>query len=283
MKVSVLGAGSWGTALAVLLCENGHEVTLWSIDKREVEMIDEKREQVEKLPGVRIPDRIAVTNELENSISGRDMLVLAVPSIFVRSTAKMMQPYVEDGQIIVNVAKGIEEDTLMNMTDVIEDEIHNARVGVLSGPSHAEEVGRKIPTTVVAGAHDKETAETIQDAFMSPVFRVYTSPDMVGIELGAALKNVIALAAGIIDGLGYGDNTKAALITRGIVEITRLGMAMGGRAETFAGLSGIGDLIVTCTSSHSRNHNAGYLIGQGKSYQEAMDEVKMVVEGVYSA
>ena len=282
-KVSVLGAGSWGTALAVLLCENGHEVTLWSIDKREVEMIDEKREQVEKLPGVRIPDRIAVTNELENSISGRDMLVLAVPSIFVRSTAKMMQPYVEDGQIIVNVAKGIEEDTLMNMTDVIEDEIHNARVGVLSGPSHAEEVGRKIPTTVVAGAHDKETAETIQDAFMSPVFRVYTSPDMVGIELGAALKNVIALAAGIIDGLGYGDNTKAALITRGIVEITRLGMAMGGRAETFAGLSGIGDLIVTCTSSHSRNHNAGYLIGQGKSYQEAMDEVKMVVEGVYSA
>lgn len=283
MKVSVLGAGSWGTALAVLLCENGHEVTLWSIDKREVEMIDEKREQVEKLPGVWIPDRIAVTNELENSISGRDMLVLAVPSIFVRSTAKMMQPYVEDGQIIVNVAKGIEEDTLMNMTDVIEDEIHNARVGVLSGPSHAEEVGRKIPTTVVAGAHDKETAETIQDAFMSPVFRVYTSPDMVGIELGAALKNVIALAAGIIDGLGYGDNTKAALITRGIVEITRLGMAMGGRAETFAGLSGIGDLIVTCTSSHSRNHNAGYLIGQGKSYQEAMDEVKMVVEGVYSA
>lgn len=283
MKVSVLGAGSWGTALAVLLCENGHEVTLWSIDKREVEMIDEKREQVEKLPGVRIPDRIAVTNELENSISGRDMLVLAVPSIFVRSTAKMMKPYVEDGQIIVNVAKGIEEDTLMNMTDVIEDEIHNARVGVLSGPSHAEEVGRKIPTTVVAGAHDKETAETIQDAFMSPVFRVYTSPDMVGIELGAALKNVIALAAGIIDGLGYGDNTKAALITRGIVEITRLGMAMGGRAETFAGLSGIGDLIVTCTSSHSRNHNAGYLIGQGKSYQEAMDEVKMVVEGVYSA
>ena len=283
MKFSVLGSGSWGTDLAVLLCENGHEVTLWSIDKREVEMIDEKREQVEKLPGVRIPDRIAVTNELENSISGRDMLVLAVPSIFVRSTAKMMQPYVEDGQIIVNVAKGIEEDTLMNMTDVIEDEIHNARVGVLSGPSHAEEVGRKIPTTVVAGAHDKETAETIQDAFMSPVFRVYTSPDMVGIELGAALKNVIALAAGIIDGLGYGDNTKAALITRGIVEITRLGMAMGGRAETFAGLSGIGDLIVTCTSSHSRNHNAGYLIGQGKSYQEAMDEVKMVVEGVYSA
>ncbi len=283
MKVSVLGAGSWGTALAVLLSENGHDVTIWSVDQREVAMIDEKREQVEKLPGVRIPDRIAVTNDLESSIIGRKMLVLAVPSIFVRSTAKSMAPYVEDGQIIVNVAKGIEEATLYNMTDVIEDEIKNARVGVLSGPSHAEEVGRKVPTTIVAGAHDKETAEIIQDTFMNPYFRVYTSPDMVGIELGAALKNVIALAAGMVDGLGYGDNTKAALITRGIAEITRLGVAMGGRPETFGGLSGIGDLIVTCTSKHSRNHNAGYLIGQGKTYQEAMDEVKMVVEGVYSA
>ena len=283
MKISVLGAGSWGTALAVLLCKNGHEVTLWSIDQREVAMIDEKREQIEKLPGVRIPDCIAVSNDLEISMQGKELLILAVPSIFVRSTAKMMQPYIEPGQIVVNVAKGIEEETLMNMTDVIEDEIPQVKVAVLSGPSHAEEVGRGIPTTVVVGAKDKETAECVQDAFMSAMFRVYTSPDMVGIELGAALKNVIALAAGIIDGLGYGDNTKAALITRGIAEITRLGMAMGGRAETFSGLSGIGDLIVTCTSTHSRNHNAGYLIGQGKSYQEAMDEVKMVVEGVYSA
>lgn len=283
MKIGVLGAGSWGTALAVLLHENGHEVTLWSIDKREVAMIDEKREQTEKLPGVMIPDRIAVTNDVESSVSGKDLLVMAVPSIYVRSTAKLIASYVADGQLIVNVAKGIEENTLMNMTDIIEDEIKNARVGVLSGPSHAEEVGRRIPTTVVAGAHDKETAEEIQEAFMNPVFRVYTSPDMVGIELGAALKNVIALAAGIVDGLGLGDNTKAALITRGIAEITRLGLAMGGRFETFNGLSGIGDLIVTCTSTHSRNHNAGYLIGQGRSYQEAMDEVKMVVEGVYSA
>lgn len=283
MKIGVLGAGSWGTALAILLHENGHEVTLWSIDKREVAMIDEKREQVEKLPGVMIPDRIAVTNDVESSVTGKDMLVMAVPSIFVRSTSKMIAPYIKEGQLIVNVAKGIEEDTLMNMTDIIEDEIKQARVGVLSGPSHAEEVGRRIPTTVVAGAHDKATAEEIQEAFMSPVFRVYTSPDMVGIELGAALKNVIALAAGIVDGLGLGDNTKAALITRGIAEITRLGLAMGGRFETFIGLSGIGDLIVTCTSTHSRNHNAGYLIGQGKSYQEAIDEVKMVVEGVYSA
>lgn len=283
MKIGVLGAGSWGTALAILLHENGHEVTLWSIDKREVAMIDEKREQVEKLPGVMIPDRIAVTNDVESSVTGKDMLVMAVPSIFVRSTSKMIAPYIKEGQLIVNVAKGIEEETLMNMTDIIEDEIKQARVGVLSGPSHAEEVGRRMPTTVVAGAHDKKTAEEIQEAFMSPVFRVYTSPDMVGIELGAALKNVIALAAGIVDGLGLGDNTKAALITRGIAEITRLGLAMGGRFETFIGLSGIGDLIVTCTSTHSRNHNAGYLIGQGKSYQEAMDEVKMVVEGVYSA
>lgn len=283
MRISVLGAGSWGTALAVLLCENDHEVTLWSVDKREVAMIDEKREQVEKLPGVRIPDRIRVTGELESSITGQDMLVLAVPSIFIRSTAHSIAPFVEDAQIIVNVSKGIEEGTLMNMTDVIEDEIPNARVGVLSGPSHAEEVGRRIPTTVVAGAHDQETAEIIQDAFMNSFFRVYTSPDMIGIELGAALKNVIALAAGVVDGLGFGDNTKAALITRGIAEITRLGTAMGGRAETFGGLSGIGDLIVTCTSTHSRNHSAGYLIGQGKTCQEAMDEVKMVVEGVYSA
>lgn len=283
MKIGVLGAGSWGTALAILLHENGHEVTLWSIDKREVAMIDEKREQVEKLPGVRIPDRIAVTNDVESSVAGKDILVMAVPSIFIRSTSKMIAPYVKEDQLIVNVAKGIEEETLMNMTDIIEDEIKQARVGVLSGPSHAEEVGRRIPTTVVAGAHDKKTAEEIQEAFMSPVFRVYTSPDMVGIELGAALKNVIALAAGIVDGLGLGDNTKAALITRGIAEITRLGLAMGGRFETFIGLSGIGDLIVTCTSTHSRNHNAGYLIGQGKSCQEAMDEVKMVVEGVYSA
>ena len=246
-------------------------------------MIDEKREQVEKLPGVRIPDRIAVTNDVESSVAGKDILVMAVPSIFIRSTSKMIAPYVKEGQLIVNVAKGIEEETLMNMTDIIEDEIKQARVGVLSGPSHAEEVGRRIPTTVVAGAHDKKTAEEIQEAFMSPVFRVYTSPDMVGIELGAALKNVIALAAGIVDGLGLGDNTKAALITRGIAEITRLGLAMGGRFETFIGLSGIGDLIVTCESKHSRNRKAGFLMGQGKTYKEAMDEVQMVVEGVYSA
>ena len=211
------------------------------------------------------------------------MLVLAVPSPFTRSTSQNMKKYVSDGQIIVNVAKGIEEKTLMTLSQIIEEEIPQADVAVLSGPSHAEEVGRGIPTTIVVGAKTRNTAEYIQNVFMSDVFRVYTSPDVLGIELGAALKNVVALAAGIADGLGYGDNTKAALITRGITEIARLGTAMGGKFETFCGLSGIGDLIVTCASMHSRNRRAGILIGQGKTMDEAMAEVKMVVEGVYSA
>ncbi len=283
VKVGVIGAGSWGTALSVLLHHNGHEVTLWSIMEEEVAMLNEKREHVDKLPGVKLPESMKITVDLEESIKGADLLVLAVPSPFTRSTAKAMSPYVENGQIIVNVAKGIEESTLMILTDIIEEEIPNCRAAVLSGPSHAEEVGRGLPTTVVAAAHDRETAEYIQNIFMNRVFRVYTSPDMLGIELGGALKNVIALAAGIADGLGYGDNTKAALITRGIAEMSRLGLAMGGRIETFNGLSGIGDLIVTCASVHSRNRKAGYLIGRGKTMKEAMDEVKMVVEGVYSA
>ena len=209
--------------------------------------------------------------------------MLAVPSPFTRSTARSMKPFVKEGQILVNVAKGIEESTLMTLSEQIEEEIPQANVAVLSGPSHAEEVGRKLPTTVVVGAKKRETAEYLQSIFMSEVFRVYTSPDILGIELGGSLKNVIALAAGIADGLGYGDNTKAALITRGIAEISRLGVKMGGKIESFTGLTGIGDLIVTCASVHSRNRKAGYLIGQGKTMQEAMDEVQMVVEGVYSA
>lgn len=213
----------------------------------------------------------------------KDILVTAVPSSFTRNTAKQMKPFIKDGQIVVNVAKGIEESTLMTLSEMLEEELPGADVAVLSGPSHAEEVGRGLPTTCVVGAKTKKTAQFIQSVFMSDVFRVYTSPDILGIEVGAALKNVIALAAGAADGIGYGDNTKAALITRGIAEITRLGIAMGGKAETFAGLSGIGDLIVTCASMHSRNRRAGILIGQGKTMQEAMDEVKMVVEGVYSA
>lgn len=210
------------------------------------------------------------------------MLVMAVPSPFVRSTSKLLKEHVKENQLIVNVAKGIEESTLFTLTDIIEEEIKGVNAAVLSGPSHAEEVGRGIPTTCVAGAKTRESAEFIQNTFMNEVFRVYTSPDILGIELGGALKNVIALAAGIADGLGYGDNTKAALITRGIAEISRLGIIMGGKKETFSGLTGIGDLIVTCASMHSRNRKAGILIGQGYTMDEAMAEVKMVVEGVYS-
>ena len=232
---------------------------------------------------MKLPDSMVVTTDLEGTVKGKDFLVLAVPSPFTRSTAKKMAPFVAEGQIIVDVAKGIEEATLLTLSKQIEEEIPQADVAVLSGPSHAEEVGRKLPTTCVIGAKTRKTAEYLQSMFISPVFRVYTSPDILGIELGGSLKNVIALAAGIADGLGYGDNTKAALITRGIAEITRLGVKMGGRIETFSGLTGIGDLIVTCASVHSRNRKAGYLMGQGMSMQEAMDEVKMVVEGVYSA
>lgn len=282
-KIGVIGAGSWGTALAWLLANNGHEVTLWSVMEDEVKMLNEKREHISKLPGVKLQDTISITTDLEAAMKGKDVLVLAVPSPFTRSTSHMMRPFVAEGQLIVNVAKGVEETTLMTLSEIIEEEIPQACVAVLSGPSHAEEVGKGLPTTCVIGAKDRETAEYLQEIFMSPVFRVYTSPDILGIELGAALKNVIALAAGVADGLGYGDNTKAALITRGIAEISRLGIAMGARAETFFGLSGIGDLIVTCASVHSRNRKAGYLMGQGYTMKEAMDEVKMVVEGVYSA
>ena len=282
-KAGVLGAGSWGTALSVLLSDNGHQVTMWSIDENEVKMLNEKREHETKLPGVKLPDQLQITGDLEDTVQGKDFLVLAVPSPFTRSTAAKMSPYVTEGQIIVDVAKGIEESTLMTLSQQIRQEIPQADVAVLSGPSHAEEVGRRLPTTCVIGAATRKTAEYLQSMFISKVFRVYTSPDILGIELGGSLKNVIALAAGIADGLGYGDNTKAALITRGIAEIARLGVKMGGKIESFTGLTGIGDLIVTCASVHSRNRKAGYLIGQGKSVQEAMDEVKMVVEGVYSA
>lgn len=282
-KISVIGAGSWGTALALLLSKNGHEVNVWSIMEEEVNMLLEKREHLEKLPGVKLPEDMTFTTDLEKSVSDKDLLVLAVPSPFTRSTSKSMSPFVKEGQLIVNVAKGVEETTLMTLSQIIEQEIPQANVAVLSGPSHAEEVGKGLPTTCVTGAKTKKTAEYIQEIFMSEVFRVYTSPDILGIELGGALKNVVALAAGIADGLGYGDNTKAALITRGIAEIARLGIKMGGEYKTFAGLTGIGDLIVTCASVHSRNRRAGILIGKGYTMDEAMKEVKMVVEGVYSA
>lgn len=282
-EIGIIGAGSWGTALSLLLYKNKNQVTVWSVMEDEINMLQTKHEQKDKLPGVKLPEDMIFTTDLKAAVCGKDVLVLAVPSPFTRSTAEKMKPFVAEGQIIANVAKGIEETTLMTLSEIIEEEIPQAEVAVLSGPSHAEEVGKGIPTTIVVGAKKKETAEYLQNLFMNEVFRVYISSDILGIELGAALKNVVALAAGIADGLGYGDNTKAALITRGIAEIARLGIAMGGRIETFYGLTGIGDLIVTCASVHSRNRRAGILIGKGASMEEAMAEVKMVVEGVYSA
>ena len=282
-KISVLGSGSWGLALALLLHNNGHEVLLWSARPENARKLREKRENPDRLPGVRLPDEIDVLTDMERALKDVDVTVLAVASPYIRSTAHKMAPFVCKDQKIVNVAKGIEEKTLKTLSEGIEEEIPQGNVAVLSGPSHAEEVGRGLPTTCVISAHTQEAAEYLQSIFMSPVFRVYTTPDILGVELGGALKNVIALAAGTADGLGYGDNTKAALITRGITEIGRLGKKMGAQMETFYGLSGIGDLIVTCASKHSRNRKAGYLIGQGYTMEEAMKEVQMVVEGVYSA
>jgi len=283
MKITVLGAGTWGTALAIHLSNKGHQVTLWSAVSAEIEAYKSDRKTIKNLPGAFLPDEIVLTDVLEEAMADYELIVLAVASPFVRSTAHRIAPLVKDGSIIVNVAKGIEDGTLMTLSQVIEDEIHNAQINVLSGPTHAEEVSRGIPTTIVVGSKSKKTAHLIQDAFMSDNFRVYASPDVIGIELGGSLKNVIALAAGIVDGIGYGDNTKAALMTRGIAEISRLGVAMGGKQETFSGLSGVGDLFVTCTSHHSRNWNAGNLIGKGYTCKQATDEVKQVVEGVFCA
>ena len=281
-KVTVLGGGTWGIALAQLLDKNGHDVKVWSALEKEIKGLSETH-TLPGLPGVVLSEKITYTLDDKEAVTGADLLVMAVASTFTRRTAKRLSSYVTDGQKIVAVAKGIEEDTLMTQADIISDEIPQADVAVLSGPSHAEEVSKFMPTTVVVGSQNKDTAKFIQNLFMCDVFRVYTSSDVLGIELGSSLKNVIALAAGISDGLGYGDNAKAAIITRGIAEMSRLGTAMGGRAETFAGLTGIGDLIVTCDSMHSRNRRAGILIGQGKTMKEAIEEVQQVVEGIYSA
>ncbi len=282
-KISVMGTGSWGTALAILLHNNGHQVLLWSAHSQKAAALNETREDSKKLPGIKIPEGILITDDEKEALASPDVVVFASPSAYMREISRRLSRLVRQGQIIVNVAKGVEEKTLMPVCDIIKEEIPQADVCVLSGPSHAEEVSRGLPTTCVVSAKKKETAEYLQGIFMSPVFRVYTTPDMLGVELGGALKNVIALAAGTADGLGYGDNTKAALITRGIAEMARLGARMGAKLETFAGLSGIGDLIVTCASVHSRNRRAGYLMGKGYTMQQAMDEVQMVVEGVYSA
>ena len=284
-KISVIGSGGWGIALAVLLHKNKYKITIWSYDKSEAEELNLTRENKAKLANILLPEDIVVTDDLKEAVTDKDILVLAVPSKAVRSVSKSLKDIVKEKQIIVNVAKGLEEDTLVTMTDIIEEELKdkNPQVSVLSGPSHAEEVGKGIPTTCVVSAHNKELTLYLQNIFMNPVFRVYVSHDMIGVEIGGALKNVIALAAGIADGLNYGDNTKAALITRGIKEIANLGVAMGGELSTFYGLTGLGDLIVTCASQHSRNRRAGILLGKGKTLDEAVKEVNMVVEGIYSA
>ena len=284
-KVGVLGAGTWGIALARMLAVNGKDVTVWSALPEELKNLRTTRRHP-NLPGMELPESMHYTADLAELCVDKDLLLFAVPSVFVRSTAKKAAPYIPDGQLIVDVAKGMEEKTLMTMSEVIEDELRSAgkgktcRVVALSGPTHAEEVARDLPTLIVAASSQEEDAKTVQKIFNNQNFRVYTNTDRLGTELGGAIKNVIALSVGIAMGLGYGDNAKAALITRGNAELSRLGMAMGCRAETFAGLSGMGDLIVTCTSMHSRNLHAGMLIGHGMSAEDAKKEVGQVVEGI---
>jgi len=279
MKITVLGSGSWGTALARLLVGNGYDVILWSYSEDEYHSLMRHRENIHFLPGMMLPDALTFSHDV-SVVRGADIIVCATPSFAVRSVMKMASPMIEDGQIILNVSKGIETDSLSTLAEVIACEVPQAALSVMSGPSHAEEVAQELPTTNVVASHSKQTAERIQDVFMNQYFRVYTNPDVIGVELGGSLKNVIALCAGISDGLGFGDNTKAALMTRGMVEIIRLGVAMGGLPETFHGLSGMGDLIVTCTSKHSRNRRAGIYIGEGLSAEATQQKIKMVVEGI---
>ena len=280
-KIGILGAGTWGMALARMLCNNGHSVCIWSALEKEVTEFAATRRHP-NLPGMEIPEGIVFTGEIAEVCRGRDILLFAVPSPFVRSTARLAAPYISDNQIIVDVAKGIEADTLLTMTGIIAQEIANPTVKLvaLSGPTHAEEVAKDLPTTIVSACEDKDVAETVQNVFWGTCMRVYTNDDVMGVELCGAVKNVIALASGVAMGLGYGDNAKAALITRGMAEISRLGLAMGCREQTFGGLAGIGDLIVTATSMHSRNNRCGMLIGQGVPVQDAVKQVGMVVEGI---
>ena len=282
MKVTVLGSGGWGTALALVLLENGNDVTLWSFDENEAAVLREKGENP-MLKGVPLPGELAITTDF-TTVPASDIVVMATPSFAVRATARKVAPFLSESAIVVSVSKGIEKDTNLTLTQVIEEEIgKKCPVAALSGPSHAEEVGRGVPTGCVAACEDLDAARRVQDAFMCRRFRVYTNTDITGVELGAALKNVLALCCGISDGMGLGDNTKALLMTRGMTEMARLGMALGGRKETFAGLSGMGDLIVTCTSMHSRNRRCGILVGQGKTIDEARKEGGATVEGYFAA
>lgn len=281
MKISVIGSGGWGTALAILLNSKNHDVTLWSWQESECEALKKDRENKAFLPGVAIPEGISFTSDLKAAVSSAETVVTVLPSHRMRVYAKQMAPYA-GGKLIVNCTKGLEPETLKTMTECIEEEIPTAVVAALSGPSHAEEVARFIPTAVVAAAKDIKAARKVQDIFMCETFRVYTSTDVLGVEIGGSLKNVIALCAGMVDGIGYGDNTKAALMTRGLVEIIRLGKALGAKPETLMGLAGNGDLIVTCTSMHSRNRRAGILLGKGKTLKETLEEIHMVTEGITS-
>ncbi|MHC1738102.1 MAG: NAD(P)H-dependent glycerol-3-phosphate dehydrogenase [Ignavibacteriaceae bacterium] len=286
MKISVVGAGAWGTTLAILLHYNGHKVTLWEYDKHYTKQLLKTRENKTYLPGIRLPDGMSITHEFEEACDDKNLIILAIPSQFLRDVIKKTSLDSIRNSILVSVSKGIEIKTSMTMSRMIKDvfpEISESQIGVLSGPSHAEEVSIRIPTAVVAASKDKETSKTIQSAFMTSYFRVYSSTDILGVELGGAFKNVIAIGAGIIEGAKFGDNTKAAIMTRGIAEISRLGITMGARPETFAGLSGMGDLIVTCMSKHSRNRYVGEKIGQGMKLKDVLKSMTAYVEGVQTS
>lgn len=279
LNITVLGAGGFGLALAIIMNKQGHNVTVWSKLENEIIQLEKDREHKQKLPGVKIPESIKLTTEYD-AIKTSDMIIFGVPSSFVRSTAKEVSAYIAKDTIVLNAGKGLEDGTFKTLSEILEEEIPQAKIAVLSGPSHAEEVAREVPTAVVIASKSKETAEFIQKECSSSVLRMYVNTDVLGCELGGALKNIIALCAGICDGLGYGDNTKAAVMTRGMHEIVKLGLAMGGKAETFGGLTGMGDLIVTCTSMHSRNRRAGILIGKGVSPDEAVKQIG-TVEGYF--
>lgn len=282
-KITVIGAGSWGTALAMVLCDNDHEVRLWGHNPEQIEEINQHHTNAKYLSDVLLPEGLVGYSSLKDALDGIETIVLAVPTKAIREVLGQIKSIRHEPLTIVHVSKGIEPDTLLRITEIIEEEMPNGAlkdVVVLSGPSHAEEVSRKNITTVTVASKDIQAAEKVQDLFINSYFRVYTNPDVIGVEIGGALKNIIALAAGITDGLGYGDNSKAALMTRGLAEIARLGTKMGASPLTFSGLAGIGDLIVTCTSVHSRNWRAGNLLGQGQSLQAVLDNMGMVVEGV---
>ena len=280
MKVAVIGSGAWGTALAIRLCKNGHDVTMWTSEKELIPQMENERRNI-RLPNAVLPEGLKISGDYACA-AGCKLVVMASPSFPARSVCRGVKPYIDEDAVVVSVTKGLEDETHMRMSEVVAQET-GKEVVALTGPSHAEEVALDVPTGLLAACSNQELAEFVQDAFMADTLRVYTSPDPIGAELGAALKNVIALCAGITDGLGFGDNTKAMLMTRGLTETARLGVALGAKKETFAGLAGVGDLIVTCTSMHSRNRRAGILIGRGKSVQDAMTEVGAVVEGYYAA